>query len=609
MLTAFTIESYQWLQDDPNDAIISLLSELVQTPGRTHSVPAPTGLPDAVTVRINAYWFLSLTLSLSAALVAILCKQWIREFERHGNQSHRQYISVRQTKLEGFEGWGVASTVTVIPLLLQSALGLFALGLIELLLKLHLTVAIVFLIPTTAAFVFYTLTTLLPALQYMCNPFGKGRFFSQCPFKSPQSLIAIRTLLPLWSHLISLIFPHAPWIQSCLSRATRETLESWKSLDRMFTDDRDYSFRRAYPDEDTSCTPSGLPPSCFRGLAWLSRHTNQPGAKRRIWMAVWDIITRFDRLSGINEFWSMHHGILELVPAMTWQLDPTRNMRHPYGGFGPRDLLADAILLAYKLDFAPAFKEELSIHHYSLINYRYLYYRALDEGGKHSLLHGILARNVSPATSSSVAPECSDFSGLDSYKLWPTMSREETCCIIALCFRTLHLCREGMSWREDGAKRQASSLLETTLSHACGGGSEEVRMALRALGPLVPGLRLDDGEFTAENDTVAGGRPAAPGLFEETIAQLARVYGDVRAREEQSSRASQRATAGPSNERTADVPRGDQADVPGTQVDDAPAHSAILSHSGTAALHADDAPDPVPHQSGQGTDNLVSAED
>ncbi|KZV96318.1 hypothetical protein EXIGLDRAFT_643245, partial [Exidia glandulosa HHB12029] len=74
VVTAFAIESYQWLQDDPADASAELLRQAVvllsalanQTPTSPTTQRGPA-LPESVVVRINVYWFLSLVLSLSAA--------------------------------------------------------------------------------------------------------------------------------------------------------------------------------------------------------------------------------------------------------------------------------------------------------------------------------------------------------------------------------------------------------------------------------------------------------------------------------------------------------------------------------------------------------------
>ncbi|EJD54850.1 hypothetical protein AURDEDRAFT_28079, partial [Auricularia subglabra TFB-10046 SS5] len=89
VVTAFTVESYKWLSTDPTELSVELLRQAVGLLAQTQNQSTPTAIPppspqlsSATIARINAYWFLSLTLSLSAALLGILCKQWVREYER-----------------------------------------------------------------------------------------------------------------------------------------------------------------------------------------------------------------------------------------------------------------------------------------------------------------------------------------------------------------------------------------------------------------------------------------------------------------------------------------------------------------------------------------------
>ncbi|EEB98162.1 hypothetical protein MPER_02379 [Moniliophthora perniciosa FA553] len=85
VVTAFVIESYKWLDKDPADTTVTLLTQLisVQVNGSQSVSFEPTQFkPDASSIRINVFWFLSLILSLTSALFGLLCKQWVREHQR-----------------------------------------------------------------------------------------------------------------------------------------------------------------------------------------------------------------------------------------------------------------------------------------------------------------------------------------------------------------------------------------------------------------------------------------------------------------------------------------------------------------------------------------------
>ncbi|EJD42105.1 hypothetical protein AURDEDRAFT_68014 [Auricularia subglabra TFB-10046 SS5] len=179
VVTAFAAESYQWLQQCRQFALSS-------------------GLPGPVSVRINSYWFLSLTLSLSCALIAILAKQWLREYERDYGLSHSQSLAVRQMKFEGLRKWHVNAIVSFLPLVLQLALALFMIGVIELLWKLNSALAIMVTCLATTVFGLYVATTIMPAVYFVYwhfKPDAEQSTAVQCPYKSPQSWLALRVLL------------------------------------------------------------------------------------------------------------------------------------------------------------------------------------------------------------------------------------------------------------------------------------------------------------------------------------------------------------------------------------------------------------------------------
>ncbi|KAF8177541.1 hypothetical protein K438DRAFT_1479335, partial [Mycena galopus ATCC 62051] len=85
-LTAFLIESYESLQPDSGDLTVATLSQISQQLAAiaidqpfTLQTPPPFE-PTTASLWCNALWFISLSLSLTCALLATLVEQWAREF-------------------------------------------------------------------------------------------------------------------------------------------------------------------------------------------------------------------------------------------------------------------------------------------------------------------------------------------------------------------------------------------------------------------------------------------------------------------------------------------------------------------------------------------------
>src|SRR6266446_7680910 len=115
-------------------ALISL--QLQQAFPNSSSILAVQSQPFSVSrsaVRINIFWFLSLTLSMATVLIGILCMQWLREFKRDAARSHKDAIAIRQMRFEGLLKWKVPMILSLLPLLLQFALVLFFAGVLDLL--------------------------------------------------------------------------------------------------------------------------------------------------------------------------------------------------------------------------------------------------------------------------------------------------------------------------------------------------------------------------------------------------------------------------------------------------------------------------------------------
>ncbi|KAK7013610.1 hypothetical protein VNI00_019476 [Paramarasmius palmivorus] len=216
VVTAFLIESYQWLQEDPEDTTVIILMQIFHQLNAS-SIPEPESfIPEASSIRINCFWFLSLIFSLTSALFGLLCKQWLREHQRDvPTRTPGEDLALRQLRRDSFEKWGVASFLSALPILLEIALMFFFVGVLDLLWTLH---PILFGICFTAILLsvgLYFLTTVLPTItiprdqkfiqtwldRELRRPYHDvGRLAHQfiCPYKSPQAWAVYKffTLLP-----------------------------------------------------------------------------------------------------------------------------------------------------------------------------------------------------------------------------------------------------------------------------------------------------------------------------------------------------------------------------------------------------------------------------
>ncbi|ESK86040.1 hypothetical protein Moror_9418 [Moniliophthora roreri MCA 2997] len=204
VVTAFVIESYQWLDEDPADITVTLLMQLVsvQVNGSQSASFVPTQFkPDASSIRINVFWFLSLILSLTSALFGLLCKQWVREHQRDTTtRTPGEALALRQLRRDSFEKWGVSSFLSALPILLEVALLFFFVGVLDLLWNRHRVPFFVCFVAISFSAGLYFLTALLPTLMVprdQTNDISDRRFNRLsyqfiCPYKSPQAWLVYR---------------------------------------------------------------------------------------------------------------------------------------------------------------------------------------------------------------------------------------------------------------------------------------------------------------------------------------------------------------------------------------------------------------------------------
>ncbi|KAK1220167.1 hypothetical protein PQX77_017088 [Marasmius sp. AFHP31] len=233
VVTAFTIESYRWLEEAPEDTAVELLRQISQQLNSSEAVasPPPFEIPTSV-IRINALWFLSLILSLVDALFALLCKQWIRE---HRQPTHtrtpEEALALRWVRKRSLEKWHVSTILSLLPLILELSLVLFFGGLLEFLQSRHPTLFKMALIAIAASGLFYVATTIAPSIDMIRQALQVESKFREvrtgdhnrqhhspielamglppmeyvCPYKSPQAWIVYQGFRYI-SRLPSLVY-------------------------------------------------------------------------------------------------------------------------------------------------------------------------------------------------------------------------------------------------------------------------------------------------------------------------------------------------------------------------------------------------------------------
>ncbi|KAJ7831027.1 hypothetical protein B0H14DRAFT_3464421 [Mycena olivaceomarginata] len=138
ILTAFLIESYKTLSPDSGDNTVLLLTQIsLQLSGIANGSsidipPSEPFVPPTSSLVCNAFWFISLGLSLSSALIATLVEQWAREFQHRSEMRSAPIIRARifTYLYYGLKRFKMPAVVEVIPLLLHASLISFFMGLV-----------------------------------------------------------------------------------------------------------------------------------------------------------------------------------------------------------------------------------------------------------------------------------------------------------------------------------------------------------------------------------------------------------------------------------------------------------------------------------------------
>ena len=187
-LTSFVVDSKQNLQANPTDkmvyyleqhsTILSQISQQIASIAPQVSIPStppppfPAFSPSLSDIRINAFWFMALTFSLSAALLAILVQQWVRDymhvFQRYSDP--QKSSRMRQYLYEGSEGWYLPVVAEAVPGLLHVSLFLFFVGLADSTLNINTAIGLSTTIPIGICGLLYFFITLVPVI-YPQSPY------------------------------------------------------------------------------------------------------------------------------------------------------------------------------------------------------------------------------------------------------------------------------------------------------------------------------------------------------------------------------------------------------------------------------------------------------
>jgi len=125
--------------------------------------------------------YASLMISMLAALVAMLGKQWLNRYLRNSGGSMIERCGDRQRKCDGLEKWPLHLFVESLPVMLQVSLLLLACGLCRHMWSINTSVAYTLITLTGLGVVFYVVIVIAGVSSYAC------------PFQTPTS-IALRGL-------------------------------------------------------------------------------------------------------------------------------------------------------------------------------------------------------------------------------------------------------------------------------------------------------------------------------------------------------------------------------------------------------------------------------
>ena len=154
---------------------ILLTLNLSAITGETPTVQSLQQNPPSEIVIVTCLMYASLMMSLLAAFVAMLGKQWLNRYLRNSGGSVIERCGDRQRKCDGLEKWPLHTFVEGLPVMLQISLLLLACGLCRYMWSIDAFVAGTLIILTGLGAIFYIAIVIAGMSSYAC------------PFQTPVS--------------------------------------------------------------------------------------------------------------------------------------------------------------------------------------------------------------------------------------------------------------------------------------------------------------------------------------------------------------------------------------------------------------------------------------
>ncbi|KAJ3937601.1 MAG: hypothetical protein NXY57DRAFT_1089645 [Lentinula lateritia] len=268
VLTTFVAQTSQALSQDYTQLSSSYLEEVTALLRANGNETTLAGIPLTNTafapattdIWLNGLWFISLTLSLSVALFAVLSKQWLRQYMSIITGTPLERVFIRQFRFDGLKKWHVQAIIGVLPVLLHISLVLFLVGLVIFLVPLNTVMAYIVGVITAIVIILYMAASCIPL------------FIVQCSYRT--------TFTDILYYIYQLILGVNRWI-------------FYPFRDYLFRFRKDRFPRERAPtrkkpivvlkevERSAACTgnPTRNEPMKLKSLRWLGESTTSPSAK------------------------------------------------------------------------------------------------------------------------------------------------------------------------------------------------------------------------------------------------------------------------------------------------------------------------------------------